>query len=103
MWSSSPESTKNPAKYRDQFRRRVAGGQCFHRPYAGCREFSLDFAPPDGTEQAIGDSRDLGLMLFDIAFGPGGANYPLFFPATLDQGIVRVPEELYAQQEVLSR
>jgi CRISPR-associated protein Cas5d len=98
-----PSVDENPAKYRDQFRRRVANGQCFHRPYAGCREFSVDFAEPDGTETPIEDSRDLGLMLFDIAFGRSGANYPIFFPATLDKGVVWVPDELYGQREALSQ
>ncbi|MCS6776124.1 MAG: type I-C CRISPR-associated protein Cas5c, partial [Chthonomonadaceae bacterium] len=65
-----PHATDDIAKYRDQFRRRVARGQCFSRPYLGCREFACDFAPPDGTvamrrlrhEQPI----RLGTMLFDV-------------------------------------
>lgn len=89
-----PHATDDIAKYRDQFRRRVERGQCFYRPALGCREFAADFAPPDGTETPIQDSRDLGLMLFDIAFGPSSAT-PLFFEAQLAKGILHVPDALY--------
>src|SRR6266566_682904 len=34
-----PGVGEDPAKYRDQFRRRAERGQCYHRPYLGCREF----------------------------------------------------------------
>lgn len=59
---------EHPAKYRDQFRRRVARGQCFHRPYLGCREFPAQFAEPDGTEPPIDRTEDLGRMLFDVRY-----------------------------------
>lgn len=94
------------AKYRDQFRRRVERGQCFHRPYLGCREWAADFAPPSPEDKPI-SSRDadqhLGLMLFDIAFGRSGANYPLFFEAKLEKGVLRVPDALYDHREALSQ
>ena len=89
------------AKYRDQFRRRVERGQCFHRPCLGCREFAADFASPTAADKPIPESRDLGLMLFDIAFGPSGANYPIFFNVKLDNGVLHVPDELYNQREAL--
>lgn len=94
---------EHPAKYRDQFRRRVERGQCYHRPYLGCREFSCDFAEPSGRERCIDESRDLGLMLFDIAFGlhPGRPNVPLFFAAGLQQGVVDVPDMMYENLEAL--
>ena len=38
-----PHCTDDIAKFRDQFRRRVAKGQCFHRPYLGTREFAAEF------------------------------------------------------------
>lgn len=96
-----PDVTDDPAKYRDQFRRRVRNGQCFGRPYLGCREFAAEFAEPDGSDQGIDDTRDLGLTLFDIAFGKtDGAgkappNVPLFFEAKLEQGVLRVPDALH--------
>jgi CRISPR-associated protein Cas5d len=97
-----PHATDNEAAYRDQFRRRVQRGQCLHRPALGCREFACKFGPPDGTEKPISDSADLGLMLFDLDYFPSGrdANQPRFFQARLDAGILRIPEELYAEEVV---
>lgn len=87
---------KNVYAYRDQFRRRVERGQCYWQPYLGCREFSADFCLPDGTEQPINHSDDLGRMLFDIRYDAKGKPVePLFFHAYLENGILRVPQELY--------
>jgi len=63
-----PHATDDVAKYRDQFRRRVEGGECFHHPALGCREFAADFGKPRGHEKAIDLSEDLGRMLLDINF-----------------------------------
>ena len=81
-------------KFRDQFRRRVETGQCFATPYLGCREFSADFAKPDGSETAIGLTDDLGLMLFDLDYAENGSGrgVPRFFRARLENGILRIPE-----------
>ena len=87
----------HPAKYRAQFRRRVARGQCFHHPYLGCREFDAAFAEPDGSEQAIDRTEDLGRMLFDLRYGDDGRDRPLFFRARLEQGVLHVPQKLYDQ------
>ena len=39
-----PKAGTDPAaKHRDILNRRVARGQCFHRPYLGTREFAADF------------------------------------------------------------
>lgn len=92
-------ATDDVAKYRDQFRRRVQAGQCFARPYLGCREFAADFAAPDGSERPIRASSDLGPMLFDLIYptGAAGPARPRFFTATLDGGVLRVPPALYAR------
>jgi CRISPR-associated protein Cas5d len=84
------------AKFRDQFRRRVARGQCFATPYLGNREWSASFGPPDGTEQPITDSGDLGRMLLylDYASDGRGSAIPRFFDARLEHGVLRVPEEV---------
>ncbi|MFT4038433.1 MAG: type I-C CRISPR-associated protein Cas5c [Thermomicrobiales bacterium] len=83
------------AKYRDQFRRRVERGQCYATPYLGCREWSASFSPPDGAEQPIPDTTDLGRMLLGIDYAPGGkgTGAPRFFEARLERGILRVPHE----------
>ncbi len=107
-------ASDHPAKYRDQFRRRVKRGQCFNQPYLGTREFSAFFGPPTGDERAIDVSDDLGLMLLDVDFVPdakGAVSYaghgangrmvirgnaqPRFFQARLDNGVLRVPQEMY--------
>lgn len=86
------------AKYRDQFRRRVARGQCFQRPYLGCREFVADFAPPDGSETPISRTEDLGRMLFDMNYGTKGDRItPRFFQARLQEGVLHVPQRLYEE------
>jgi CRISPR-associated protein Cas5d len=79
---------KDVAAYRDQFRRRVSRGACFHQPFLGTREFSAEFGDPDDTER-IRHTEDLGVMLHTIHFGP-----PVrmeWFTARLDDGVLHVP------------
>ncbi len=100
------------AKYRDQFRRRVKRGQCYHQPYLGTREFSAFFAEPSSEDQPILFSDELGLMLLDMEFTATseastmeyfthdetgakvtkGKAQPKFFRARLDNGVLRVPQ-----------
>ena len=88
------------AKYRDQFRRRVKNGRCFSRPYLGCREFSADFGLPDDNDQPIARSDNLGRMLYDLKYQTDGTGRgtPVFFDASLNQGVLHVPtwEDAYA-------
>ena len=103
----------HPAKYRDQFHRRLKRGQCHHQPYLGTREFSAFFAEPD-DEPTVSVTDDLGLILFDVnvqANGKGTLEYlshnsngakhtkgqakPKFFRAKLENGVLRVPPEFY--------
>ena len=88
------EAAAEPAKYRDQFRRRVAAGRCFATPYLGCREFSAWFGPPDGTEKPIDLTEDLGRMLLEMDYAPNhsGAATPRFFNAVLERGTLRIPD-----------
>jgi CRISPR-associated protein Cas5d len=84
-----PSGNNPPQKYIEMLNRRVEKGQCFHRPCLGCREFAADFELPDGKEQPIEDTRDMGLMLYDIIFDPaGGNNQPVFFHAVMKKGIL---------------
>ena len=84
---------EHPARYRDQFRRRVRKGQCFATPYLGCREFPASFGPPDGSERPIDVSADLGRMLLDLRYHSDGSGKgtPVFFEASLEGGVLRVP------------
>ena len=77
-----------PVKYREMFSRRVEKGQCFHRPYLGCREFACDFAAPDGSEKPLAWTESLGMMLYDIKFGSDGKNLPGFFMAAVKNGVL---------------
>lgn len=88
----------NRAKFVDMFRRRVERGQHFHQPYLGCREFVGDVLPVDeSTPPPIDESRDLGLMLWDIDFGRDSRgrprNRPIFFAARLEKGVLEVPAD----------
>lgn len=83
----------NPGKHLAIFNRRASAGQCFHRPCLGCREFPADFRlldPPAAVPPPIGDSRDLGLMLWDIDHGREDKP-PMFFRARMDAGVVHIP------------
>lgn len=86
---------EDPAKYRDQFRRRVRRGQCWHAPYLGCREFAAYFSEVDATESPISRSEPLGRMLFDLDYRVNGSGTPRFFEAVLDQGVLRIPAALH--------
>lgn len=89
---------KNAGKHLDQFNRRARKGQCFHRPYLGCREFPADFALVSELEAAdlavhesLLDGRDqqLGYMLHDIDYAHG--NEARFFRAVMRDGVIDVP------------
>jgi len=77
-----------PVKYVEMFKRRVRKGQCFHRPYLGCREFAAMFAEPSDKDEVLtGWTESLGLMLYDILFEPDG-NRPGFFDAKVTNGVL---------------
>lgn len=80
-------------KHLDIFNRRAARGQCFNQPCLGTREFAARFSllPADQPmPKAIDETRDLGLMLWDIDHD--AKDRPsLFFRARLENGVVKVP------------
>ncbi|HEY2786648.1 MAG TPA: CRISPR-associated protein Cas5 [Fimbriiglobus sp.] len=75
-------------KYVAMFQRRVAKGQCFHRPYLGIREFVAHFAQPDGTETPIPWTESLGFMLYDLRYDADGTKLPGFFDAKVTNGVL---------------
>lgn len=102
VWLPNEGAREDIVKYRDQFRRRVERGQCYHRPYLGCREFAACFGPPDGFDTPIAETSDLGLMLFGIRYGEDFGekqNRALFFHARLERGILHIPYDLYNQTQ----
>ena len=84
----------NEGKHLDTFNRRARRGQCFHQPCLGTREFAARFEliePGAALPQAIGETRDLGFMLYDIDHA-APTRPSLFFRAQLENGVMRVPE-----------
>jgi len=83
----------NEGKHLDIFNRRAARGQCFHQPSLGTREFAAHFElldPDAPLPEAIAETRDLGLMLWDIDHAAPGKP-SLFFRARLENGVVKIP------------
>jgi CRISPR-associated protein Cas5d len=94
------DDSDNPGKHLDTFNRRARRGQCFHQPCLGTREFPARFelVEPDALMPAperetadlgFGTPRDLGFMLYDIDHA--GDRSSLFFHATLERGVMKVP------------
>ncbi len=81
----------NVGKHLDIFNRRARGGQCFHHPCLGTREFAADYTliENDDLPPAIDESRDLGWMLYDIDHE--NERQPLLFRAEMKQGVVEIP------------
>lgn len=83
----------DPGKHVAIFERRVKKGQCFHRPYFGCREFPVNFEWCDEipVSSFIG-KQDLGFMLHDIDFD--NEMTPKFFRAVMQDGIIDCRQEV---------
>lgn len=87
---------ENPAKYNAMFERRASKGQCFNQPYLGTRECSASFRlvnpETDQLSEAIPESRDLGIMLYDMDFDADLQNPPaMFYRAKMENGVIIVP------------
>lgn len=86
---------ENPGKYRAMFERRAKKGQCFFQPYLGCREFSCYFKfieEATAETSPIAETRDFGLMLYDMDYGDETDITPMFFKAQMKNGTVYVPQ-----------
>ncbi len=89
MTDSAGESD-TPEKHYNMFLRRARQGQCYHRPYLGCREFPANFELVETlpVSQLQGE-HDLGWMLLDIDFT--NDMQPQFFRAQMVDGTIEVP------------
>jgi CRISPR-associated protein Cas5d len=90
--TAKADATDNEGKHLDIFNRRARKGQCFHQPSLGTREFVARFnliEPGEPAPAAIDETRDLGFMLWDIDHA--GDRSSLFFRASLDRGVVKMP------------
>jgi CRISPR-associated protein Cas5d len=92
----------NAGKHLDMFNRRARGGQYFHHPYFGCREFPVNFELVEGplpeTElPATERDKDFGFMLHDLVFEQDPKTKavknttPKFFRAVMKDGVIEVP------------
>lgn len=87
---------ENPAKYNAMFERRASKGQCFNQPYLGTREcvasFRLVNPETDELVAPINESRDFGIMLYDMDFEKDLKNPPaMFYRAKMENGVIIVP------------
>ena len=80
----------NILKFEEMFTRRLVNGQHHYQPYLGCREFPAKVEPYQNQPTPCGESRPLGMMLHDIAYGRF-ENRAVFFPAILRNGELQVP------------
>lgn len=90
-----PGADENPAKYQAMFERRASKGQCFTMPYLGTRECAAFFTLlPEGTkggDDLLKESRDFGLMLYDVDFSNPENLTPMFYFARMKDGVIEVP------------
>lgn len=96
-WADNAEETdfsrqdENASKYAAMFGRRARKGQCFHRPYFGCREFAAAFRLVEDQEnkpEPLNESRELGWMLYDMNFENPENVRPLFFKGRMENGVI---------------
>ena len=81
----------NVGKFSEMLKRRIEKGQCYHRPYFGCREFPVQFQiweEKDIPTAYPNESRDLGFMLFDMDYRDPQNIRPMFFRAKLENGVL---------------
>ncbi|WP_291323077.1 type I-C CRISPR-associated protein Cas5c [Desulfonatronospira sp.] len=88
----------NDGKHLDIFNRRAVKGQCFHRPYLGCREFAAFFESVTGEipVSPLEGEKDLGWMLYDINYQEDMT--PYFFRPVMKDGVI----DCRSQKVVLS-
>ncbi|MBQ8116251.1 MAG: type I-C CRISPR-associated protein Cas5 [Prevotella sp.] len=96
LFDDVEHNDENPAKYNAMFERRASKGQCFYQPYLGTRECSCSFrlVNPETEEldAPISESRDLGIMLYDMDFEANSKNPPaMFYHARMECGVIIVP------------
>ena len=88
---------ENPKKYQEMFERRAGNGQFFTSPYLGTRECSAFFRllgeNEKGGNDLLRETRDFGLMLYDMDFSNPDNIRPMFYFAKMYDGIIDVPDK----------
>lgn len=88
-------ASDNPGKFQDIMRRRLEKGQFYHQPCFGVREFPVNFKLCTEIPKCPDDLRgekDLGWMLLDLDYSNPEDIRPMFFRATLRDGVLAVPD-----------
>ncbi len=84
-------TSDNPGKFQDIVKRRLRRGACYAMPYLGCRECTAQFALWEGADiPAIDETRDLGIMLYDMDYSNPEDIRPMFFHAKMEHGTIDV-------------
>jgi CRISPR-associated protein Cas5d len=84
----------NEGKFKDIFRRRLEKGETYSQPYFGCREFPANFrAWKGGRVPTCGETKNLGLMLYDMDYSDPENIKPMFFMAILEDGVMQIAGE----------
>lgn len=91
VWVHPDADEQDPAKWRDQFRRRVKAGSSFRTPFLGMRELHADVTPTDDTP-TIDWTEDLGIMTHSITYDDrtGKETYD-WFDARVVDGSMTIP------------
>lgn len=91
--------TDTPKKHYNIALRRLRKGQCFTQPCLGCREFPAyvslaesDDEPPRSFYEGTGE-RDLGWMLYDLDYADPYSPKPMFFRASMRDGVIDVARQ----------
>lgn len=91
VWVHPEAREQDPAKYRDQFTRRVQRGQSFRTPFLGMREFHADVMEASDTP-AIAWTEDLGVMHHSITYNEQThAETYDWFDAKVVDGVMDIP------------
>ena len=98
LFAVESHKDENPGKYNAMFERRASKGQCFNQPYLGTREFSASFRLVNPEDEIlappIAESRDLGIMLYDMDFESDPKSPPaMFYRAQMKDGVIVVPSK----------
>ncbi len=100
--TSKAGTTDSEEKHYNMFLRRAREGQCFHRPYLGCREFPANFELIEDESKIpmpapeLKGEKDLGWMLYDLEFknekeiGVYEEITPKFFRVEMKDGVIDV-------------
>lgn len=94
-----PDTDAFVEKFFNMANRRLKKGQCYHQPCFGCREFPAHFIPNPVAEPVTAypdETKDLGIMLYDMDYSDEENITPVFFRAIMRNGVITPGEcEVY--------